>query len=273
MTCIAYTARASVWWIVMVVRWTVWTVWTIVVVMMVVVIVRMVVRIAPTPIVRVVPTIVPARIPVVIVWIIAVVSISIRRTPAIIPAIGWHNRCTPRTEHRGYILWLHPNHIARHHNVVERRVVRRGVVKRIRVLQRIVRRRHTIGRRREAIETTSIGTLVRICQHRIVDIYIALRYGHALLCSLRLNLGKVRLILRLLSLVLRLRKLSLSLLAVSNRYLVVYRIEVVGIGHISPRSGASRHREHHCRSGHYCKNLSHSFFAFIYITEKRVRLV
>ena len=147
---VAHAARTRVWWVVVwrpVVRWTMWA--------MVVVIVVIVIWIStsPTPIVWVVPTIIPAisvRSVPIVEWIV----------PAIIPTIRRQCYCAPRAEHRGYILWLDPHHIARNHNVVECRVVCRSIEECIRISQRVVRRRHTVGWRREGVQTTSVCALV-----------------------------------------------------------------------------------------------------------------
>ncbi len=229
--------------------------WAMVRVMMVVmrvVMVVMVIRISPAPIVWVIPIVVPA----IAVWATPIVE---RIIPAIVPAIGRHSHCTPRAEHRGYILWLNPNHIARDHHIIECRIIGRSVEEGIRVAQRVVGRWHTIGWRREAIQATSIGTLVRIGQDCIVGVEVlAARDCNALLRRLGLNLGQGSLILSLLRLVLRLGEFRLGLLTLGNGNLVVYGVQVVRIGDILPRSGTSREEQNlHGKKGKYY-NLSHN---------------
>ena len=118
-----------------VVRWTMTVVRIVRVVTMVVVVMIVVVRIrrvaAPTPIIRAVPAVIPIptiRTAPIVVWVV----------PAIVPTIRRYNGRTPSAEHRGYVLWLNPHHIARNYDVVECRVVCRGVVERIGVTPSVV---------------------------------------------------------------------------------------------------------------------------------------
>ena len=113
-----------------------WTMTVVRIVRMVVVVVMIiVVRIrrvaAPTPIIRAIPTVVP--IPT-----IRTTPIVIRVVPTVVPTIRRYYGSAPRAEHRGYILRLNPYHIARNYDVVECRVVCRGVVERIGVTPSVV---------------------------------------------------------------------------------------------------------------------------------------
>ena len=203
------------------------------IVRMVVMVVMVIIWISPTPIVRITPIPTPSIA-------IRIVPIIERIVPAVIPAIRRYHGGTPRTEHRGYILRLDPHHIARNDNIIEGRIVSRSVEKCIGIAQRIVRRGHTIGWRRESIQAASICALVAICQHRVVDIDVILGHGISLLCRLGLYLGQLRLILSLLSLVLSLRKLRLCLLTLGNSNLVVNRVQVVRICYTLPSRTAAR---------------------------------
>ena len=103
-------------------------------------------------------------------------------------------------------------------------------MERIGIAPAIIRRRQTIGWRREAIQTTSVCTLVAIGQHRVVGVEIgAIGNRYTLLGSLGLDACQVGLVLRLLSLVLRLSQLGLRLLAVGYRYFIVDSVKIVRI--------------------------------------------
>ena len=213
--------------------------------MMVVMIVR-IIWISPSPIWIV--TIVEIPSPIVAVWR---TPIEVWVVPTVVPAIRWYCHCAPCAEHRGYILWLNPNHIARNHYVVHRRVVCRYIVKCVGVTPIVVRRRHTIGWRREAIQTTSIGTLVGVGEYGVIAIHArrerTLCNGDIVLGRLGLDLCQSCLVLRLLCLVLCLCQLRFRLLTIGYRYLVVYCVEVVRILRAMPCRCASRHQKGLCQ--------------------------
>jgi hypothetical protein len=75
---------------------------------------------------------------------------------------------SPRAKHRGDILRLHPHLVARYHDVVEGRVVGRSIVHRAVAHKIVVARWQTIGWRVEAIESTSIGTLIAVGHNRLI---------------------------------------------------------------------------------------------------------
>lgn len=214
-------------------------VWLVVMVMIMVVRIRRVA--APTPIVWAVPAIVP--IPT-----IRTAPIVVRIVPAVVPTIRRYYGCAPSTKHRSYILWLGPHHIARNYDVVECRVVCRGVVERIGVAPSVVRRRHIVGWRRETIQATCVCALVAVGQNSIVTIEGALvTHDDSLLCSLGISLRQcclvlsaLRLILSSLRLVLCLSEFGLSLLSLGDSYLVVYRVQIVRICYILPHRSATR---------------------------------
>lgn len=215
-------------------------------------------------VVMIVVAAVVVRIPTIAVWCVPIavwtIPIVVWRHPAIIPIVRRDNGCTPRAKHRGYILRLYPHHITRDHHIVECRVVGRSIEECIGVTQCVVGRWHTIGRRREAIQATSIGALVAVCQHSIVGIEVGTALGNSdiLLCRLSLDACKVRLVLSLLSLVLSLRQLRLRLLTLGYSSLVVYVIQIVGIGDTLPRSSTTRQQCHRGQNRKVCNNLSHS---------------
>ena len=94
-------------------------------------------------------------------------------TPAVVPRRVDEHRgvgCAPRSEHRGDVLGLNPHLRARHHHVVERGVVGRDVETAVAVAQIEVARRHIVGERLEAAQTTCVGTLVRVSQKTVIDV-------------------------------------------------------------------------------------------------------
>ena len=120
-----------------------------------------------------------------------------RVVPAEIPAAV--RRAAPCSEHRGYVFGLDPDLVAGNDDIVESRIVRRGIGERTAVAEVVVTRRHPVGRRLESPQTARIGTLVRIGQNivvrvrtRLVVITVlrsqSLRFG-----DLRLPLGAARL--------------------------------------------------------------------------------
>ena len=120
-----------------------------------------------------------------------------RVVPAEIPAAV--RRAAPCSEHRGYVFGFDPDLVTGNDDVVESRIVRRGIGERTAVAEVVVTRRHPVGRRLESPQTARIGTLVRIGQNivvrvrtRLVVITVlrsqSLRFG-----DLRLPLGAARL--------------------------------------------------------------------------------
>lgn len=77
-----------------------------------------------------------------------------------------HIRCAPRSEHRGYILRLDPYLVARHHYIIECRIVCRNIVESITISEIVIARRQSISRRAKSIQATCIGTLIGIRHNR-----------------------------------------------------------------------------------------------------------
>ena len=153
----------------------------VVVVVMVMVVIWVVVTIPP-PIVVVVPRVV-AHCPVPIVPRVARVAPPrvVEGVYAVVPAIGPGRGvdtegdvcCTPRAEHRRYVLGLHPHLVTRYHDVVVCRVVGCGVGECRACSHVVVARRHTIGWRLKAIQTARIGTIVVVSNNvRVVGLGI-----------------------------------------------------------------------------------------------------
>jgi hypothetical protein len=165
--------------------WVVWThrvvvVWVIVVVIVVVIpspIVVVVVRTprtivaTPAPPEVTVPATAVAYVPIPVIPRIArityprIVPGVKRDRPAAIPGSidrGCERDRTPRSEHRGDELRLYPYLVARDHNIIEGWVVGCCVGYLVAITQRVVARWHTIATRREASQTTCIGTLVAV---------------------------------------------------------------------------------------------------------------
>jgi hypothetical protein len=143
----------------------------VVVVMVVVVVVPIIATIPPVVVVVVI-----AHVPVPVVPRVArispprVVEWVYRITPAIVPGRGVDAKGdvsgAPRTKHRGYIAWLHPHLVTRHHNIVVGRIVCRGVHHSATCEQVVVARREVVCCRLEAVETTCIGALI-VVSHNI----------------------------------------------------------------------------------------------------------
>ena len=102
---------------------------------------------------------------VIVVW--AVVAIGITVTIIRIAVVGIavaivDVRATPTAKHCGNVARLYPHLIAHNHNGVEGRIVGQGEEVGVAIAVVVVRRRHLVRGRREAPQTTLVGTLVVI---------------------------------------------------------------------------------------------------------------
>ena len=229
MTMSATTITAVVWRIIARIVW-----------MVVRVIVRTVTRIItrivaeaerPERVVTPSPIIAPRTVsPIPIVPRVARIAIPPRRVgrpPTIVPRVGRQgNRRTPRAEHRGNVLRLNPYLVARDHHIIESRIVRRSVVICVRVLVRVVARRQTVRGRLETEQTTRVCALVRIGQHQVVRIEVALvRIYRIIVCRSRSAcLGNLRLQGCLTCFGFGAARFGLCLLTLSNLRAVVYLV-------------------------------------------------
>ncbi len=88
--------------------------------------------------------------------------------PAVVPrAVG---RAAPRAEHRGDVLGFDPHFVARDDDVVEGRIVGRGVGEGAAVAEVEVTRRHAVGGRLEAAQAACVGAFVVVGQDAPVGI-------------------------------------------------------------------------------------------------------
>lgn len=155
-----------------------------------------------------------------------------RIVPTIIPTIHRHYGSSPTAKHRSHIFRLNPNLITRHHNIIECRIIRRGVEICIRISQVIVARRHTICWRLKSIKTTCVCTLIIIGKHarEIICCSSALRKHRLIilrLCRSGLCLCEFRLPECLTSLGSCLRSLGLSLLTLGNLRATMHLIQII----------------------------------------------
>ena len=222
---------------------------------------RRIVSGTPTPI-GIIPRRPPAISPPTMIWIVAdtpipipprivrvspprTVVVIVGRRPTEIPISDPHSNVgrSPSTEHRRDVFGLDPHLIARHHYIVERRIVCRNIVICIAIAVIVVARGQSIGRRTETIQSTGIGTLVGVSQHARIVYSVVLILG-----SFGLRLGDTGLPLRTARLGLGTLQFGAFTLLVCYRYLIVYAIHsIAGIYRRVVCRRTSRH-QHQCRN-------------------------
>ena len=178
--------------------------------------------------------------------------------PAIVPGVVVHGSA-PRAEHRCHILRLYPHLIAHDHHVVEGRIVGRGILKAGAVTCIRVARRHVIRGIVQGSQTTCIGTLIIIGQHRLE--ILAIRGAVViLLCLIGLRLSQASLPLGTLRLGLSLAGLGFRLLTLSDLGSIVRAIQIVRspVGRSQKRGRATHYRECQKRNHHLFDHLLHS---------------
>ena len=151
-----------------------------------------------------------------------------RPAPAVIPRIEQHDRSPPRSEHRSDVLGLDPHLVTHDDDVVESRIVGRGIGEGRTVAGIDVARRHPVGRRLEAPQAARIGALVVIGQDALVRIRIGTPvFVVVIFCRSGLGLGDPGLPLGSARLGFSLLGFGLGLLFACDLRAVVLNIQVV----------------------------------------------